>query len=93
VALKCKFPAFEKSDKTAFDVLGTTHDHRLVAHNPRSRERSVAHRQEVTDTGVPARHEAGHDQQLFDLVEAHVRPKEGTEDLALELNEGTHLSA
>lgn len=87
VALKRELAAFEEGYEAALDVLGTPLDHRLAAHNARSRESRVAHRQEVADPGVLARHEGRVCQQLFDLLGAHVRPKKGAKDLALELNE------
>jgi hypothetical protein len=33
VALERELASFEESDKTTFDVLGTTLDHRLAAHD------------------------------------------------------------
>ncbi|MCZ2075774.1 MAG: hypothetical protein LC130_12340, partial [Bryobacterales bacterium] len=87
VTLKRQFSSLEERDKSALDVRGTALDRRLATHNPRIRHRRVAHGQEVADPGVLARHEAGGGQQLLDLVGAHVRPKEHTQNLTLELNE------
>jgi hypothetical protein len=87
MTLKRQFAPFEKDDKPAFDVLATTLDHRLAAHNPRSWQRWVAHREEVADSGVFARYEMGRVQQLLDLVRRHVRPKERAHYLTFELNE------
>jgi hypothetical protein len=79
--------SFEKDDKPTFDVFGTTLDHQLAAHNPRSWQRWVAHREKVTDSRVFARYEVGRVQQLLDLVRRHVRPKKGAHYLTFELNE------